>query len=313
MKTILVTGCGGYVGNVLCRHLLQLGYHVRGMDNFHKGHCDALFDVVWRDEFEFMYGDVTVEDHCRKAVEGVEGIIHLAGIVGFPACSRQPALSYAVNVEGTRNILIARNRVNDKIPLVFASTGSVYGKIVDICTEESTCNPQSIYGQHKLEAERLVRNEPNTISFRFATGFGIGPCMRVNLLVNDFVYKALTERCLTVFEADAKRTFIHVKDMAYSFEKGMFAVRYSKLPQNVYNAGASELNWSKRQLAEYVKSKTGCLVTYADVGKDLDQRDYEVDYSPFERDVHDCRITMEEGIEQIIKATPLIQVRNNYA
>lgn len=301
-----VTGCGGYVGTVLCKYLLDNGHHVYGMDNFHKGQCDALLNLISDERFTFQYGDVSVLDDCRKLVDNVDAIIHLAAIVGFPACKRQPMLSKAVNVEGTRNICKARG----SMPMVFASTGSVYGKVEDICTEDSPCNPLTVYGKDKLEAESIVRNSGNSVSLRFATGFGVSPSMRVNLLVNDLVYQAMTNRCLTIFEADARRTFIHVKDMARAFYHAL--ININSLSYDVYNAGDDGLNWTKRYLAEYIKAKTGCLVTYAEIGKDLDQRDYAVSYSRFNSEIINCHTSMENGIDELIKATPILQIRHQY-
>ena len=179
MTKILVTGGGGYVGNVLCRHLLDNGYQVKCIDNFHKGQCDAIIPLATNPNFEFEYGDVTVLEQMKEAVIGCDAIIHLAAIVGFPACKSQPALATAVNVEGTRNMLFAREAYNPKMPFVYASTGSVYGKVEDLCTEESPLNAVSLYGVNKRVAEEMVATQENTVSFRFATGFGVSPCMRV--------------------------------------------------------------------------------------------------------------------------------------
>jgi len=308
LMRIGVTGCGGYVGTTLVRHLLKQGYDVVGMDNFHKGQCDSLLSVITNHKFKFMYGDVTSLKDCEKFCDEVDGVIHLAAIVGFPACKRQPALSNAVNVLGTKNIVKARK----DLPLVFASTGSVYGKVEDVCTEDSPCNPLTIYGIDKLEAESAVRNSGNSVALRFATGFGVSPCMRVNLLVNDLVYQAITNRCLTIFEADARRTFIHVNDMAVAFTKSLEKLYSGELNYNVYNAGDNDLNWTKRQLSEYIKRATGCLVTYAEIGKDFDQRDYEVSYDRFNKDIMKCYYGMEVGINELIKTAPLLQIRHQY-
>ena len=308
MKKILVTGGGGYVGNVLCRLLLYEGYEVRCMDNFHKGQCDALIALASSPNFEFMHGDITNVSDVKKATRDVQGVVHLAAIVGFPACVKQPSLATAVNVDGTFNILEHRNR---DVPLVFASTGSVYGKVEGICTEESPLNSVSLYGDTKKAAEIQVREEPNTVCYRFATGFGVSPCMRVSLLVNDLTFQAVTNKCLNIFQADFKRTFVHVRDMAESF---LFALRnYDQMQdQKVYNVGSNELNWTKRQLAEYISSKTKAFVSYADVGEDLDQRDYSVDYSKIETAGFTCETSMEEGIQELINVAPLLQIRHQY-
>jgi nucleoside-diphosphate-sugar epimerase len=306
---ILVTGCGGYVGSNLCKTLIEKGYSVVGMDNFAKGHADALIPLMTNPKFKFMYGDVSVKKDVKAAMQDIDGIIHLAAIVGFPACKRQPGLSKLVNVEGTRNIVEA---AEFKIPIVYASTGSVYGKVDGICTEQSPTNPVSEYGIDKLAAEQIVIEQENTVALRFATGYGVSPCMRVNLLVNDLVYQAVKNRSFSVFEADASRTFIHVKDMAKCFIL-MLERLLNELPtEKVYNAGSKDSNMTKRQLSEYIKAKTGCHVFYGNVGKDLDQRDYEVDYSKLESLGFKPDYTLEQGIDELIKVTPILQGIHRY-
>jgi nucleoside-diphosphate-sugar epimerase len=308
---ILVTGGGGYVGNVLCRYLLDKGYQVVCLDNFHKGQCDAIIPLAINPNFEFRYGDVTVAGHVSEAMQDCDAVIHLAAIVGFPACKAQPSLADAVNVEGTMNVINARNLISRDIPIVYASTGSVYGKVEGICTEESPLNAVSQYGINKRKAEQIMSEEDNTVSFRFATGFGVSPCMRVNLLVNDFVYQALTNGILTIFQADFRRTFIHVRDMAKAFTMGF--EHMGNWNHKVYNCGANHLNWTKRELAEYVKQETGCFVHYEEIGTDSDQRDYTVDYSKLENEGFTCDVDMKTGIQELIKVSPILQIRHQYS
>lgn len=308
MQTILLTGCGGYVGNVLTRQALDAGYKVIGVDNFHKGNCDALFSIADNEYFTFEYGDVTDLKRMLKLCEKADAIIHLAAIVGFPACARQPSLASAVNIQGTENMLLARTGK----PLVFASTGSVYGKVEGTCTEDSPLNAVSLYGTTKIEAENMVTACENTVSFRFATGFGASPCMRVNLLVNDLVYRALTERHINIFQADFRRTFISVQDMANCFLWGLNQLFNKTNKYKVYNAGDNALNLTKRELAEYIGKQTGCYVTYSDSGNDLDQRDYEVSFERLNNGGFYCQRTMEEVIDELIKITPLLQIRHQY-
>ena len=311
MSKVLVTGGGGYVGNVLCRHLLNEGYQVKCVDNFNKGQCDAIIPLAINPNFEFTYADVTVSKQINEAVKGCDAIIHLAAIVGFPDCAAQPALAEVVNVEGTMNVINARNLYSKNIPLVYASTGSVYGKVEGICTEESPLNAVSQYGINKRAAEGMVSSEENAVSFRFATGFGVSPSMRVNLLVNDFVYQAITNKILTIFQADFRRTFIHVRDMAKAFTMGIEHMGNWK--HKVYNCGANHLNWTKRELAEYIKEQTGCFVHYEEIGKDNDQRDYEVSYNKLEAEGFKCDVDMETGINELIKVSPILQIRHQYS
>lgn len=303
---VLVTGGGGYVGNVLCRQLLDRGYQVRCVDNFHKGNCDAVIGLVSRPGFEFQYGDVSNGEHAQEMWKGMDACIHLAALVGFPACAAQPALATAVNVGGTRNIVEgAQGR-----PVVFASTGSVYGKVEDTCTEDSPLNPVSLYGINKKQAEDLVTDYGNSVSFRFATGFGVSPNMRVNLLVNDLVYQAVTNRCINVFQGHARRTFIHVEDMSRAFIFGL--ERVGSLKHLVYNCGSNDLNWTKKELAEYIKKATNCFVSYDEFSEDADQRDYEVDYSRLYDEGFSCVKSMEEGIDELVKVSKVLKINHQY-
>jgi len=274
-QIIAVTGAGGFVGNVLCRDLLMRGYKVRAIDNFYKGQCDALIELSTYPGFKFVYGDVANEKHVEEFLDGVDGVIHLAAIVGFPQCANNSKLARIVNVDGTKNIL--QYRYN--IPMVFASTGSVYGKVEDVCNEDSALNALTDYGITKRDAEDFVSAQSNTVSFRFATGFGVSPNMRVNLLVNDLTYQAVRNRSMCIFEPKARRTFIHVRDMSRAFIWGLENLFNNNLEYNVYNCGGNHLNWSKKDIAEYIATKTGAFVSYNEFNKDLDQRDYEVDYS----------------------------------
>jgi nucleoside-diphosphate-sugar epimerase len=307
---ILVTGGGGYIGTVLCKQLIDRGHNVRCVDNFHKGQCDSLIHLIPSSNFEFMYGDVTIPASCKRMVQNVDGIIHLAGLVGFPACKRNPLLAHAVNVIGTENILCAWRKYAPKARFVNSSTGSVYGKVDGVCTEESPLNAQSLYGAHKKEAEDMVSDYDNTVSFRFATGFGVSPNMRVNLLVNDFVHQAINQKSLVIFQADFRRTFVHVRDMARALIFGLFK---TQLKHKVYNCGANSLNWTKRELAEYIKDRTGCSIFYGEIGQDEDQRDYEVSYNRLNVEGWNHSISIEQGIEELIKVTPLLQIKHQYA
>lgn len=304
MKKILVTGGAGYVGSVLCAELLSQGYKVKTFDNFFKGSCDALLPLCKNNDFEFLSGDVTCMNFVQKVVTDVDAVIHLAALVGYPVCSAQPKLAEVVNVNGTKNVVEALSKDQR---LVFASTGSVYGAVEDTCTEDSPLNTNTVYGITKVKAEEFVLSKENSLAFRFATGFGLSPNMRINLLVNDFVFKAFTQGYLAVYQSYARRTFIHVRDMARAF---IWALEPRK--HQLYNCGDNNLNWTKKEMAEFVKKHTGCSVFYEDFGKDADNRDYEVDYSRLNGEGFYTQIGMEEGIKELIKATPLMKIRHQY-
>jgi nucleoside-diphosphate-sugar epimerase len=307
MKTIAISGCGGFIGSYAIRYFLANGYKVRGLDNFFKGHVDSLLSYIGNPNFEFISGDVTKLKDCEKLCDGVDYIIHLAALVGFPICSRWPDLAKAVNVNGTANMLKARN---EKTPFIFASTGSVYGKVEGICTEESPCNTTTVYGETKLQAETMVANEQNTVSYRMATAFGLSPCMRVQLLVNDFCHRAIHDKVINIFEADARRTFIHISDFIRALEFGFRNV--NSLKHKIYNCGDNDLNWTKRELAEYIQERTKCHLFYVEFAKDLDCRDYEVSYQKLNNEGFFCKSGMKEGIDELLKAAPLLRVGNRY-
>lgn len=310
---IVIYGAGGYIGNVLCRRYLDLGHNVLGVDNFYKGQCDALLSIIGNPRFSFMYGSITKIEDCQKALtyfDTVDRIVNLGGVVGFPACNKDPDMSKAVNVLGAENVVIARNNIYPNTPVFFASTGSVYGKLDEICTESSPTNPLSVYGKDKLEGEKRVLSHPNTLAYRFATCFGPSANMRINLLINDLVFQAMTNHCLTIFEAEAKRTFIFIDDFCKSIIFGLDNIE--SLRYNLYNCGNNTLNYTKREIAEAIATKTGCYVHYADVGKDPDLRDYSVDYSRITDEGFVCDTGLNQGIDAVMKAVPLLRIRHNY-
>lgn len=308
VKSVLVTGAGGYVGSVLCRQLLEQGYAVRALDNLYKGNVDALIPLARWKQFEFIKGDVLDYQTIGRAVDGVDAIVALAALVGYPACAKNEYLAFGVNVEGTLRTLQAK-KPHQKF--ILASTGSVYGKIAEDCTEDTTPNPLTVYGKTKLEAEQYTKLFANTLIYRFATGYGVSPCMRVNLLMNDFVKQAMTSRCLTVFEPDARRTFIHVEDMADAFIFGL--KNFDHLSHQVYNVGSDAGNLTKREIAEFIKAKYGTVVNYEEFAKDLDARDYKVDYSRIAAEGWQPSRKPLDEVEELVKVCEMLRPDTNYA
>ena len=305
---ILVTGGAGYVGSVLVPMLLGQGHAVRVLDNLMYGGRGLLPCFADR-HFEFIRGDIREEAAVRKTLEGVDIIIHLAAIVGFPACKKDPRLAEEVNVLGTKNLDRLRGR--DHL-IIFASTGSNYGAVAgDLCTEETPLSPLTVYGQTKTEAERYLLDSGNVVCLRFATAFGISSRMRLDLLINDFVYRAVRERNLIIYEKSYKRSFIHVRDMSQSF---VFAIDHAdRMRDNVYNVGSESMNYSKEEVARKIRERIDFYLHFADIGTDEDQRNYEVSYEKIRRLGFSTTIGLEEGIGELIRALQVVEVKNEFS
>jgi len=295
-KKILVTGAAGYVGSVLLIHLLNKGYRVRALDNLMYGQTCHLPYFINKN-FEFIRGDILNKKTVREALKGVDAIIHLAAIVGAPACRENPSLAREVNVKGSRNI----NQLREKNqPLIYASTGSVYGILKEVCTEKSSVNPVSLYGKTKAIAEQEIMEKGNSVALRFATGFGISNRFCLDyLMVNDFVYQACHNKQLVIYEGNVKRTFIHVQDMARAY---IFVLEnFTKVKNKVFNVGSEKMNCTKKEIALKIKEKIPYHIFFAEVGEDQDKRDYEVSYEKIRRIGFETKISLDEGIEELVK------------
>jgi nucleoside-diphosphate-sugar epimerase len=305
---ILITGGAGYIGSVLVALLLDRNYKVRVLDNLmYNG--TSLLPYLRTPTFEFIKGDIREPRTVHDAVQGCDAIIHLAAIVGFPACRKHPDLAEAVNFGGTKVIAdeIGRDRL-----VLFGSTGSNYGALVDaVCSEETPLNPLSLYGKTKTAAEQYLLENCNTIAYRFATAFGLSPRLRLDLLVNDFVYTALKLRYLVVYEAHFMRTFIHVQDIARSF---LFALENgSCMAGQVYNVGSERMNYSKAEVCELIRQRVDYYLHYADVGEDADKRNYRVCYNKIRSVGFDTIVKLEEGIDELVRGVELLDIRNPHS
>lgn len=307
-KRILITGGAGYVGIPTVSLLLEKGYKVRVFDNLSWG-GGVLLPFLGNPDFSFVKGDICKKEELKPAFRGIDAVIHLAAIVGFPACRKFPQLSREINVGGTQNVV---NLAKKKIPVIFSSTGSTYGKIIErFCTETTPLNPLSHYGKQKVTAENIVKRNKKFVIYRFATAFGVAPRFRLDLLINEFTLKAVAEKTLMVYDKDFMRTFIHVRDMARSF---LFALEnYDKMEGEVYNVGDEKLNISKEGVATLLQKYVDFHLHFVDEGYDLDQRDYVVDYSKIKKIGYRTTIGFEEGIKELIKACDVIDVRNPYS
>lgn len=298
---ILVTGGAGYVGSVLVPALLSQGHRVRVLDRL-RGSGQGLLLCCNHPGFAFVHGDVCDEPTVASALDGVEVVVHLAAIVGYPACQRDPDLATTTNVAGTK-LLLGLRGPDQKV--VLASTGSVYGAVSDaVCSEESAPSPVSLYASTKAEAEELVLHAGNAVVYRYATAFGVSPCMRFDLLPNDFVHQAVHQGSLTIYQSGFRRTFIHVHDMARSV---IFAVNeWDALADGLYNVGDESMNLTKVELAERIGRHVDCRLRFDEFAADADQRDYEVSYRKIRAKGFRPSVDLDQGIAQVVTAARLM-------
>lgn len=295
---VLVTGAAGFVGSVLTGALLDASHEVVALDDLSCG-VASLVGYASRRGFTFIHGDVRSTEDLDPAIRGVDAIMHLAAIVGMPACDRAPALAKAVNVDATR--LLMRLRTPDQ-RVVFPNTNSGYGTAQGtVCTEETPLAPISIYGRQKAEAERIVLDAPNTVSLRLATVFGMSPRMRRDLLVNDFAWRGLKDRRIDVYEGHAMRNYVHVRDVARAFVWIVDASmgRRQEIPSGVYNFGNDAINLSKRALAERMLEHMAAVVVNV-AGADPDKRNYVVSSAKLAKAGIVATIGLDEGIRELI-------------
>ena len=301
---ILITGGAGYLGSVITETLLNKNYEVTILDNLMYNQTSSII-FTHNPNFNFIYGDVRDKSLLKSLVNTFDVIIPLAAIVGFPACDRDKDLATAINYEHVRYICELVN--GTKIRVVYPNTNSGYGiGESGECTEESTLNPISHYGVTKVKAEGEVLGIGG-ISVRLATVFGTSPRMRMDLLVNEFVYKALTDKYITIFEKDFVRNYIHIRDVANVF---LFMIEnYEEHSGEVFNVGLSDANLSKEQLVEKIKGYVpDFAITYSDYYSDPDKRDYIVSNEKIESVGWVAEHSLDNGIEELIKTyTILIQ------
>jgi nucleoside-diphosphate-sugar epimerase len=305
---ILVTGGAGYVGSTLVPMLLEQGHRVRVLDTLKFGGL-GLLPCCSNRFFELQKGDVCDPAAVRTALDGVDAAIHLAAIVGYPACKKEPQLAQTINVQGTANLL--RHRKPDQ-RVLFASTGSIYGSIPDyVCNEDTPRAPITLYGETKATAEQMVLDAGNSLAYRFATAFGVSNRMRLDLMPNDFTYQAVHNRNLIVYEGGFKRTFVHVRDMARSF---IFALeRWNEVKDDVYNVGHETMNFTKEDVAKKILEHVDYYLHFAEVGSDADQRNYEVSYEKIRSKGFETTIDLDRGISELVRAARLIEFQSPFA
>jgi nucleoside-diphosphate-sugar epimerase len=307
MTRILVTGGAGYLGSVLVPALLDRGFAVTVVDNFMWGQ-DSLAAVCHHPQFSIVRGDVRSQETMKPLLREADIIIPLAARVGAPLCDQDPAAATATNLTAIADMLDAVSR-QQRILLPVTNSGYGIGEHGTLCTEESPLRPVSLYGRDKVAAERLLLDRhPEALSFRLATVFGMSPRMRLDLLVNDFTYRACTDRFIVLFEADFKRNFIHARDVARAFLHGID--HFDAMKGGPYNVGLSDANLSKRELCERIQRHVPSFVfVESAVGTDPDKRDYIVSNEKVERTGYRPAYSLDDGIRELIKGFTMIRAR----
>ena len=304
MNNILVTGGAGYIGSTLVPILINQGFAVTVLDSLIYNQS-SLLDCCAYKNFEFIQGDICDYDLVNSLISESDIVIPLAAIVGAPACKRNPSLTRLVNYDAHMNIV---KNVSADQKVLFPTTNSGYGigEKDNYCTEESPLRPISEYGRTKVEVEKALLDGGSTVTFRLATVFGMSPRMRIDLLVNDFVYRAVKDQSLVIFEEHFRRNYIHVRDVAKAFLFGI--ENYEKMKGEPYNVGLSSANLTKRQLAEKIKEYVPELYIHsAEIGEDPDKRDYIVSNEKIESLGWRADYSLDDGIQELIKGYNIIK------
>jgi nucleoside-diphosphate-sugar epimerase len=306
---ILVTGGAGYIGSVLVPPLLAEGHHVTVLDSFLYRQT-SLLDCCYDKKLTVVRGDVREERLRSELVRAADVVFPLACLTGAPICARDPETAKAVNFTAVK--AIAEQLSNDQ-RIIFPSTNSGYGigQAGIHCDEETPLRPVSLYGRLKVDLESFLLDKGNCVTFRFATLFGISPRMRLDLLVNDFTYRAVVDRCVVLFEPHFKRNYLHVRDGARAF---MHALKnYDAMKGRPYNVGLSDANLSKLELCQEIKKHVpDFYFTEAKVGEDPDKRNYIVSNERIERTGYKPVVRLDDGIQELIKGYGIIR-RNQYS
>lgn len=301
---ILVTGGAGYLGSTLVPALLQAGHRVTVLDNF-LFRQTSLNHVCHDPNFQVVKGDIRVESTIAPLLKKADIVIPLAALVGAPMCSADPVGAKTVNHDA---ILMMLRLMSRQQRILMPTTNSAYGSGDEnnFCTEESPLKPISIYAREKVAIEGELMQRENAVSFRLATVFGMSPRMRIDLLVNDFTYRAVHDRFVVLFESQFKRNYIHVRDIARVFLHGI--ANFEAMRGQIYNVGLSEANVSKRELCERIaKHVPDFTFIDAPVGKDPDQRNYIVSNAKIERTGFQPAVSLDAGIAELVKGFAMIK------
>jgi len=301
MANILVTGGAGYIGSILVPNLLNEGHNVTVLDNFMYGQT-SLNQLCANKQFNVYNGDVRLKHDLFPLLKQADIIIPLAAYVGAPLCNKDPIGATSTNKDA---IFMMIDNLSKEQIVIMPTTNSAYGTGT-YCTEESALNPISRYAIDKVEVEKRLLDHSNTISYRLATVFGMSPRMRIDLLVNDFVHRAVKDGFTILFEGHFKRNYIHVSDISNAFIHAIN--KYDSMKNEVYNVGLSEANISKKELCEIIQKYIPTFTFMeAEVGKDPDQRNYIVSNDKIESTGFKTQMSLDAGIQELIKGYRMIR------
>lgn len=301
---ILVTGGAGYLGSILVPDLLAAGHEVTVLDNF-MFRQGSLNHVCYHPKFAVVKGDIRIESIVLPLLKKADAVIPLAALVGAPLCNQDPVGATTTNRDA---ILMMLKNLSRSQMVLMPTTNSAYGtgEKDNFCTEESPLRPISRYAIEKVEVEKHLMQHPNAISFRLATVFGMSPRMRIDLLVNDFTYRAVNDRFVVLFESSFKRNYIHVRDVSRVFQHGL--ANFERMKGQIYNVGLSDANVSKRELCEIIaRHVPGFVFLEAPVGKDPDQRNYIVSNAKIEATGYKPAHSLDAGVAELVKGYTMIR------
>jgi nucleoside-diphosphate-sugar epimerase len=301
---ILITGCAGYIGSVLCPHLLSLGHSVVALDSFAHG-VPSLAACCARERFDLVRGDARDSRTLAPLLREADVLIPLAAIVGAPACDADQHAAESVNVDAIATALRLMTGSQAVIAPI-SNSGYGVGEKNTECTEDTPMRPISLYGRTKVQAERLILGRGNAISLRLATVFGMSPRLRLDLLVNDFVWRAATDGAIVLFEGHFRRNYVHVRDVSRAFSHSIDHL--SQMVDKSFNVGLSDANLTKRQLCERIaKHVPGLQILEAPLGVDPDRRDYVVSNRRIEATGFRCHHSLDDGIAELLKGYRMLR------
>ncbi len=301
---ILITGGAGYIGSILTPTLLAQGHHVTVVDNF-LFRQNSLMDCCHYPHFQVVRGDSRDEGLMKPLIAKADLIIPLAALVGVPLCNQDQIGTTTTNFEAVAMLCRVASPAQ-RIIMPVTNSGYGIGEKGKFCTEDSPLRPLSTYGITKVKAEEAVLQRENSLSFRLATVFGLAPRMRLDLLVNDFVYRAVHDRAVLIFEGHFKRNYIHIRDVARAFQHGI--ENFETMRGRAYNAGLEEANLSKLELCAVIKKHLPKFVyVEAPIGEDPDKRDYIVSNARLLGTGFQTEWGLDRGIVELIKGFTILR------